>query len=294
MKETFDMTKRLLAVGAVALGMLAMVQAQNSVTYILMNGDRVSGATASSSEASPSMPRGELNLERANGEELSFGLEQVAVIDYAGGTPSAKEVEALPGDNDGQMVMFRDGNFWHGQFEDLRPRELRWRTNGRQEIAQVDRILRIYLNAGRAREIFGNRPGATAPGGQTAGGTSGGWRGTEAGPIAVAGNQAWTDSGLNVRRGDRLRFSVTGQVRVNGRQASTSAGLPGARPRGLPLPDQPFGMLIAKIGNEKAFPVGDANAAITMTANGRLWFGINDNAVGDNSGEFIVNVRRGQ
>ncbi len=286
------MTRRLLAVGVIALGMLAMVQAQNTVTYILMNGDRVSGAIASSSEASPAMPQGELNLERANGEELSYGLEQVAVIDYAGGTPDAKEIESLPGDDSGQMVMFRDGNFWHGRFEDLRPRELRWRMDGRQGVASVERIARIYLNAGRARAIFGTRPAQLPGGGATA--PAGGWRGTEAGPITVAGNQAWTNSGLNVRRGDRLRFSVTGQVRVNSRQTSTAAGLPGARPRGLPLPDQPFGMLIAKIGDEKAFPIGDTNAPLTMTADGRLWIGINDNAVGDNSGEFIVNVRRGQ
>jgi len=218
----------------------------------------------------------------------------VAVIDYVGGTPSAEELAALPGDPNDQMVMLKDGNFWHGRFEDLRPRELRWRTGGRQEIASVDRIRRIYLNTGRAKAIFGPGQGQ-APQPPTAGGTAqGGWRGTEAGPIKVAGNQAWTNSGLNVRRGDRLRFTVTGQIRVNARQASTAAGLPGARPRGIPLQDQPFGMLIAKIGDERAFPIGDSSAVLTMTANGRLWFGINDNAVGDNSGEFIVNVRRGQ
>ncbi len=287
------MTRRFLVLAIVAAGALGVLSAQSSVTYILTNGERVSGAVASSSEPSPSMPRGELNLERANGEELSYGLEQVAVIDYAGGTPSADELASLPGDPNEQMVMFRDGNFWHGRFEDLRPRELRWRTNGRQEIAQVDRISRIYLNTGRAREIFGARP-TQLPGSGTGAAAPAGWRGTEAGPITVAGTQAWTNSGLNVRRGDRLRFTVTGQVRVNARQTSTAAGLPGARPRGLPLQDQPFGMLIAKIGDERAFPIGDITAPLTMTADGRLWLGINDNAVGDNAGEFIVNVRRGQ
>jgi hypothetical protein len=285
------MKRRLLVSFLVAAGAVGLAYAQNNVTYILTSGERVTGAIASSSAASPAMPRGELNLERADGEELSFGLEQVAVIDYAGGTPSAEELAGLPGDPNDQMVMFRDGNFWHGRFEDLRPRELRWRMTGRLEVVQVERISRIYLNVGRAKELLAARPTQPSGGGAPA---PGGWRGTEAGPIRVAGNQAWTNSGLNVRRGDRLQFSVTGQIRVNSRQSSTAAGLPGARPRGLPLPDQPFGMLIAKIGDERAFPIGDMSAAITMTANGVLWLGINDNAVGDNAGEFVVNVRRGR
>lgn len=285
------MRRRLLISFLVAAGAVGLAYAQNNVTYILTSGERVTGAIASSSAASPAMPRGELNLERADGEELSFGLEQVAVIDYAGGTPSAEELAGLPGDPNDQMVMFRDGNFWHGRFEDLRPRELRWRMTGRLEVVQVERISRIYLNVGRAKELLAARP-TQPPGGAAP--APGGWRGTEAGPIRVAGNQAWTNSGLNVRRGDRLQFSVTGQIRVNSRQSSTAAGLPGARPRGLPLPDQPFGMLIAKIGDERAFPIGDMSAAITMTANGVLWLGINDNAVGDNAGEFVVNVRRGR
>ena len=36
------------------------------------------------------MPNGELNLERGT-EELSFGMDQVAIIDYAGGTPSTTD-----------------------------------------------------------------------------------------------------------------------------------------------------------------------------------------------------------
>jgi hypothetical protein len=270
---------------------LGLARAQGTVTYILMNGERVSGAIASSSEASPAMPRGELNLERADGEELSFGLEQVAVIDYAGGTPSDKELASLPADEGEMMVMFRDGNFWLGRFEDLRPRELRFRVTGRQEVAQVERISRIYLNPNRAREIFGQRAGAAQPGalaGQR------GWQGMEAGPIAVTATQAWTDSGLTVRRGDRLQFTATGQIQLNSAMTSTPAGLPGARPRGLPLQNQPFGMLIAKVGDERAFPIGTNTQPITMNGDGVLWFGINDTNVADNSGEFVVHVRRGR
>lgn len=283
------MTRRLLLGTVAVAAALGLARAQGTVTYVLMNGERVSGAIASSSEASPAMPRGELNLERADGEELSFGLEQVAVIDYTGDTPSEKELASLPADEGEMMVMFRDGNFWRGRFEDLRPRELRFRVTGRLEVVPVERISRIYLNPNRAREIFGQRA-AAQPGART----QSGWQGMEAGPIAVTATQAWTNSGLTVRRGDRLEFTATGQIQLNSAMTSTPAGLPGARPRGLPLQNQPFGMLIAKVGDERAFPIGTNTQPIAMNGDGVLWFGINDTNVADNSGEFVVHVRRGR
>jgi hypothetical protein len=220
---------------------------------------------------------------------LSFGLEQVAVIDYTGDTPSEKELASLPADEGEMMVMFRDGNFWRGRFEDLRPRELRFRVTGRLEVVPVERISRIYLNPNRAREIFGQRA-AAQPGARA----QIGWQGMEAGPIAVTATQAWTNSGLTVRRGDRLEFTATGQIQLNSAMTSTPAGLPGARPRGLPLQNQPFGMLIAKVGDERAFPIGTNTQPIAMNGDGVLWFGINDTNVADNSGEFVVHVRRGR
>jgi hypothetical protein len=287
------MRRQLLLVTAAAVAALGLARTQGTVTYILTSGERVSGAIASSSEASPAMPRGELNLERANGEELSFGMEQVAVIDYAGGTPSSEELAALPAAEGEQMVMFRDGNFWHGRFEDLRPRELRFRVTGRLEVVSVGQISRIYLNPNRAKELLGAGAGRQTqqPGGRA---VVRGWQGMEAGPIAVPATQAWTNSGLTVRRGDRLQFTATGQIRLNSAMTSTPAGLPGARPRGLPLQNQPFGMLIAKIGDERAFPIGTGTEPIAMNANGTLWFGINDANVADNDGEFVVHVRRGR
>lgn len=293
------MDRRIIAVAVVAFAAAALA-AQNQVTYILMNGERVSGAIASSSEPSPAMPRGELNLERAGGEELSFGQEQVAVIDYDGRPPSQAELASLPADEGDQMVAFRDGNFLHGRLEQLRPDALRWRSGGRLEVHAVNRISRIYLSPNRARQIFNFRPQAEPrpeppPPGRGRGDAPAmpGWRGVEAGPITVVATQAWTDTGLNVRRGDRLVFSVSGRIRVNPRQAATAAGV-GSGNRTLPLRDAPTGALIAKIGDNRAFLIGISPGPFAIEDTGRLWLGINDAIVSDNAGEFVVYVRRGQ
>ena len=52
----------------------------------------------------------------------------------------------------------------------------------------------------------------------------------------------------------------------------------------------PQGALIGKVGNSSPFYVGWNPNPISMNANGRLYLGINDDNVNDNSGEFTVVV----
>jgi hypothetical protein len=284
--------RRFLVLAVAVTAALAFVHAQNTVTYILLNGDRIVGAIASRSDPSPAMPRGELNLERANGEELNFGQEQVAVIDYVGGTPSQREIDGLPADENDHMIAFRDGNYRHGRLVDLRPQLVRWLDTGRTEVFAVDTVARIYLNPVRARAIFETRPGRGAqPGGRAGRGTPG-WRGNEAGPIVVPATEAWTDTGLNVREGERLRFTPTGEIRVGPRQTATASGTGGMPNIGFPVPRVPIGALIGKVGDDRAFPIGASGDPIEMNSTGRLWLGINDRTFGDNRGEFRVEVRR--
>lgn len=56
-----------------------------------------------------------------------------------------------------------------------------------------------------------------------------------------------------------------------------------------PLRQRPAGTLIARIGNSAPIPVG-AGRTITARGGGRLFFGVNDDYLGDNSGEFRVLV----
>ena len=57
-----------------------------------------------------------------------------------------------------------------------------------------------------------------------------------------------------------------------------------------PLPNSPAGALVGRIGNGQPFPIGDARTAFDMSDNGRLFLGINDDHVADNSGNYVVRV----
>ena len=122
---------------------------------------------------------------------------------------------------------------------------------------------------------------------------------TRRGGISVSGNRPWTDTGIEVRRGDLVSFSATGEVTVqtgNSRQRQTVAGPDGAvrireSRNNYPYPDMAVGGLIARVGRGRAFGVGTITEPISMPDNGRLYLGINDDEFGDNGGAFSVGIR---
>jgi hypothetical protein len=111
--------------------------------------------------------------------------------------------------------------------------------------------------------------------------------------IRVEGRDRWTDSGLTVRAGDMLMFDARGTVRL-GPTENEVAGVDGTlsrrRDNGSPMPNQPEGALIARIGNSAPFFVGDLNS-MRAPASGRLYLGVNDGDLGNNSGDFQVVVQ---
>ena len=57
----------------------------------------------------------------------------------------------------------------------------------------------------------------------------------------------------------------------------------------LPVPQTGVGALIGRIGNGKAFAIG-AGATVSMPAAGRLFIGVNDSELSDNSGTYMVTI----
>jgi hypothetical protein len=234
------------------------------------------------------MPRGELNLERGT-EERSFGQEMVAVIAWVSGPPSQDELKALP--NDGHMVVLRNGTSQQGRMVQLRPEVLRWLTmRGTTEEIRVANIARIYLNPDRARAIFNYKPGpapvSPRPPDQ--------WGNKKVGQVSVPGNQAWTDTGLEVRDGDRITFGATGQIRLSANRTHIAGpgGAGAIRSPNYPVPAVPAGALIGRVGDGAPFLIGLGRTAIAMPTSGRLYLGINDDDVRDNSGSFEVRIQR--
>jgi hypothetical protein len=109
----------------------------------------------------------------------------------------------------------------------------------------------------------------------------------------VSADVAWNDTGIDVRAGQTVYFEAAGQVRWGRDRRDGPAG-----ERNSPSnPNRPMGnrnaaALIGKIGNGSSdfFFIGDETGPVRMRSSGRLYLGINDDVLTDNSGNFRVVV----
>jgi hypothetical protein len=111
--------------------------------------------------------------------------------------------------------------------------------------------------------------------------------------VVVPSNVAWTNTRINVVRGQRLRFEPTGEVRLSFDVADIAhpAGAVSSRHNSrAPLSTTAVGALIGRVGNGQPFSIGDSTNVFEMPAAGRLYLGVNDDHVDDNSGNFVVKV----
>ena len=97
----------------------------------------------------------------------------------------------------------------------------------------------------------------------------------------------WTDSGLMVRRGQRLRISATGRISLGEGRFSTPTGLPRVVDTEKLMRNEPTGTLIAVIGddNDEFIAVG-ANREFHAPRDGRLFLGVNEGKLEDNTGSY--------
>jgi hypothetical protein len=99
----------------------------------------------------------------------------------------------------------------------------------------------------------------------------------------------WTNSGLVVRRGQRLRISATGRVNLGAKGSSTADGLASVQDREKLMRNQPTGGLIAVIGddNDEFIFIGSSRDFVAQR-DGVLFLGVNEGNLSDNSGTFEV------
>ena len=106
----------------------------------------------------------------------------------------------------------------------------------------------------------------------------------------VSANQAWSDTGIDVRAGQTVYFEAQGRIRW-GRDRQDG---PEGENNSPSNPNRPMGnrnaaALIGKIGNDMFFIGGDTGP-VRMRSSGRLYLGVNDDVLTDNSGNFRVVV----
>jgi hypothetical protein len=109
----------------------------------------------------------------------------------------------------------------------------------------------------------------------------------------VSANVPWNDSGIDVRAGQTIYFEAEGEVRWGRDRRDGPAG-----ERNSPSnPNRPMGnrnaaALIGRIGSNSNdyFFIGEGSGPIRVRSSGRLYLGINDDVLTDNSGNFRVVV----
>lgn len=108
--------------------------------------------------------------------------------------------------------------------------------------------------------------------------------------VIVSADVDWIDAGIDVRAGQTVYFESTGQVRWGKDRRDGPAGERNSPPN----PNRPMGnrnaaALIGRVGNDMFF-IGDDTGAIRIRNSGRLYLGVNDDVLTDNSGNFRVVV----
>ena len=110
--------------------------------------------------------------------------------------------------------------------------------------------------------------------------------------VTVNAGQPWQDTGIEVRNGQTVYFEASGRVRWGpGRQDGPDGERNSPRNDGRPMPNRPAAALIGRVGGSNdLFFIGGDNGPIRVRGSGRLFLGINDDYLRDNSGAFRVTV----
>jgi len=102
-------------------------------------------------------------------------------------------------------------------------------------------------------------------------------------------SNGWTNSGLVVRRGQRIRVSASGRVTLGAGRVSTPAGVPAILDNEKLMRSYPTGALIAVIGddNDDFIFIGGRREFIAQR-DGVLFLGVNEGNLTDNTGSYDI------
>jgi len=284
----------------VLVGILALGAAQafaQTATLVMRNGERLRANV---------LDMGRDFSLNVNGQTRHVPLGDVVLIDFAGDGQNISAEELSKANAANGYVVMRNGEQFNARLQDFTGKPLiAVFSDGRR--SNIGDVSRIYFGSVSNVPGFPNNNTAAITQPDPAPGTPG-WRGrgrgrdgyqgrsaapAEARSVVVPGNVQWTNTGITVNRGQNLRFEPSGEVRLsfNGEDMARAAGSATFRHSDkAPIPTIPVGALIGRVGNGQPFSIGDTTQAFDMPANGRLFLGVNDDHVADNSGNFVVKV----
>jgi len=186
-------------------------------------------------------------------------------------------------------LVLRDGRRVQGRLVGVRDNEIEFDGErggffGGHERVRVDRsdVVRIEIDEDRDRRDGADRDDRR----------EGRPSGLRERSVSVDSWVAWSDSGIDVRAGQTIFFSATGRVRWGpSRQDGPEGEHNSPRNDSRPIPGRPAAALIGRVGDgSDVFFIGDDQGPMRMRASGRLYLGVNDDYLKDNTGSFRVTV----
>lgn len=266
--------RTILAFAIAALTFTGVAQAQENATLTLRSGEKISAQLVDLGGVGFTI--------RVNGAERQIPTNDVAVIDFTGGSMTDADWAKVPEGQ--QIVWLKNGDTVHGQLYDIggtSPLKITIKTASGEREFSSNEIGRIILaRPANAVATTGNNP-ALAPA-------------TGSG-ISVSPKQAWTATGLTVRKGEILTFNASGEVQLSTDQndiATPFGSKTGRKAANAPMPNVLAGALIGRIGNNgQPFAIG-SGVSVPMPAAGQLFLAINDDGLDDNQGEYRVDITR--
>lgn len=276
----------------------SVAAAADRITLVLRSGEKITGDLDGQTE-------NRIYIRTTFADQPKVPIDQIAMIDVGGDAinPSADEVAQATGS--AHYLIPKNGAPFKGQFvriegslgdADPKPPVIVFKKeSGEESRIPVSETRRLYL---------GNY---TPPSTQSTSSTSG----PSSAPLSagerlvtVMANADWVDTGLTVRQGQVATFTSSGEITLSADQndkATPAGSTSGRKAANAPVPTSNAGALIARIGGAAAargraasasavVPVGDQKT-VTMPAAGRLFLRVNDDHVGDNSGQFEVRIK---
>jgi hypothetical protein len=106
---------------------------------------------------------------------------------------------------------------------------------------------------------------------------------------ADSSNNGWTNSGLVVRKGQRLRISASGRVSLGRGRFSTPGGVSNLNDNDKLMRNEQTGALIAVIGddNDEFIVIGPRREFVAQR-DGVLFLGVNEGDLTDNTGSYDI------
>lgn len=117
-------------------------------------------------------------------------------------------------------------------------------------------------------------------------------RGAREREVSIPASQAWTDTGVDVRSNQQVYFYAKGEIRWGPKRSDGPAGESGSpRNANRPIPNRAGAALIGRVGSSGGpFYIGEDRSPIRVRDGGRLFLGINDDYLQDNTGAFRVTI----